>query len=175
MSARDLPLHPIDVFELARSGGSVAGVAALARMARLLPSLADDAGELRFALRGFTDERGRPAAELELEGAVTLACDRCAKPVRHTLSSRARYYFVRSEQELARIAIDETAEEPLLGSARFDLQQLLEDEAILALPMSPRHSGCAPQPGRSAARESEPPGAPHPFAELARALKARRR
>ena len=167
MSAADSMHRYVDVFELARTGGDVAGRAALERLARLQPSLADVAGELAYALRGFVDERGRPAAELDFRGTVHLTCDRCGRPLPFALGGSARYYFVRTEDELARIPVDDTPDEPLLGAARFDLLELVEEEAILGLPISPRHADCeagampAPALPDDAAR-------PHPFAALAR-------
>jgi uncharacterized protein len=172
MSAADRMHRYVDVFELARTGGDVEGSAPFERLARLRPSLADVVGELAYALRGFVDDRGRPAAELDFRGTVQLTCDRCGRPLPFTLAGSARYYFVRTEDELARIPVDDTADEPLLGAARFDLLDLVEDEAILGLPISPRHADCeagavsAPALADDAAR-------PHPFAALAR-LKSRR-
>jgi len=142
MSESAVPPRFIDVFEFARSGGRIAGTLACARMSRLAPMLAAGEGELRFELRGAIDGRARPAAQLRFAGRVLLECDRCGAAVEHELGGGGRYYFVRSEKELAQIAIDDGEDEPLLGAARFDLHQLIEDEAILALPMAPRHGCC---------------------------------
>jgi len=163
----------IDVFELARTAGEVEGVLPVAQMLRLRPSLVRPEGELAFEMRGHVDPRGRPAALLSFRGKALMTCDRCSAPVTCELRGSARFYFVRTEQELARIPVDEGEDEPLLGSERFDLHELLEDEAILALPISPRHADCAapalaaPDTGVDAA------GKPHPFASLAQ-LKSRR-
>ena len=80
---------------------------------------------------------------------------------------------MRTEQELARIPDDESEDEPLLGSERFDLHELLEDEAILALPISPRHADCAAPAPAAPDAGAEATGRPHPFASLA-SLKSRR-
>jgi len=175
-SAGDAPRF-IDVFELARVAATVQGSLPLARMARLRPSLAVSDGDLAFAYRGRTDERGRPAGQLTFRGQVAQTCDRCGAPVVHELAGETHYYFVRTEAELGRIPVDESEEEPLLGSPRFDLCELLEDEAILALPMSPRHEDCEAGPAGRAAPAAQPEGhddaRPHPFAALAQ-LRSRR-
>jgi uncharacterized protein len=162
----------VDVFELARTGGALRGSVAIATLPRLQPSLAQSQGALDFRLRGFVDARGRPAAELEFAGTAQLICDRCGKPVVHDLAGKAIYYFVRSERELARIPVDESVEEPLLGSSRFDLNELLEDEAILCLPISPRHEACGTAMVADTPAPSTTADKPHPFAALAR-LKSR--
>jgi len=58
------------------------------------------------------------------------------------IDERARFFFVTDEAELGRLPIDDAPDEPLLGSAQFDLAALIEDQVILALPISPRHEGC---------------------------------
>jgi len=169
----------IDVFERARTGGEAGGTLPIADLRRLLPSLASKEGEVQFRYRGYVDDQGRPAGTLSLAATVQLICDRCAQPVAVPLVSQARYYFVASEAELGRIPVDESDEEPLLGSARFSLLTLIEDDAILALPMSPRHVSCESRPalepgaaGRKGA-EGDAEERPRPFAALAK-LKPRR-
>lgn len=163
----------VDVFELARTGASIEGDVPFAQMERMLPSLAKADGALQYVLSGFTDDRGRAAARLAFSGQVEQTCDRCGMAVSLGLEGEAHYYFVRTEQDLARIPVDESLEEPLLGSTRFDLFELLEDEAILALPISPRHDCCS-EPAMPALEDvAGDGGQPHPFAALAQ-LKSRR-
>jgi uncharacterized protein len=157
---------PVDVWELSRQRGSVAGELALADAPRLCTQLTDADGVLRFRLSGLRDRLGRPAATLEVHGTVRARCDRCGRPVELAISESARLHFVREERDLGRLPIDESDEEALLGSERFDLASLVEDQAILALPISPRHEHCA------APQESDgPPPAEQrthrPFAALA--------
>jgi uncharacterized protein len=163
----------LDVFELARTQATVRGQLPLVAMTRLADSLAASSGELEYALRGDVDGRGRPAARLSVRGTVYLACDRCGSTVPFELDCDSQYYFVRSEQDLGRIPVDDSQDEPLLGSTRFDLHELIEDEAILALPISPRHDACQRAPEPPAATAEGNPERPHPFAALAQ-LKSRR-
>lgn len=154
----------------------VTGRIALDRLPRLRQSQAAGAcspAAVDYRLEGFVDERGRPSARLHLSGAIDLQCDRCGAPLRWTLQSAARYYFVADERELARLPVEDTEEEPLLGSARFDLHGLVEDEAILALPMSPRHAACEPPPAPAQVEPSPATEAAHPFAQLEK-LRSRR-
>lgn len=171
----------VDVFELAKRGQSRSGELPLAVLPRLAQSQATTAASLvpprplAFRLEGFVDELRRPSARLALDGEIDLLCDRCAKPLRWLLRTQAHYFFVHSEDELARLPVDEAEEEPLLGATCFDLRGLIEDEAILALPMSPRHADCAlEQPLPAAAPEDgRPTERPSPFAQLEK-LKSRR-
>jgi uncharacterized protein len=174
----------LDVFELAKRGQVREGALEMAALPRLSQSQAGQPAEpappalIEFRFEGFLDEQRRPSAQLALRGEIDLACDRCGKPLRWPLATDARYFFVHSEDELGRLPVDDSEEEPLLGSARFDLHALIEDEAILALPMSPRHASCEIAVDLSAglsAADIPPaePERPHPFAQLEK-LKSRR-
>ncbi|SPE29914.1 putative metal-binding protein, possibly nucleic-acid binding protein [Burkholderiales bacterium] len=158
-------LDAIDVFEMARAGSNLEGELALAAVPRLAQGLAHREGTLAYRCTGRIDDRGRPALALRIEALLPLYCDRCGKELDLALRAERIFYFVRSEAELAAIPIDDSADEALLGSTRFDLAALIEDEAILYLPISPRHPAC------QAAGEATPatPAAErrHPFAALA--------
>ena len=167
----------VDVFELARRRGQIDGRIALRALPRLVPALARTDGDLQYSFRGFVDAQGRPAAQLSFSGVVQLVCDRCADAVAQALDGDAQYYFVRSERELERIPVEDSVEEPLLGSPRFDLHELLEDEAILALPAAPRHASChgaAPTASTDRGTMAAATEPPHPFAALAQ-LRPRRK
>jgi uncharacterized protein len=169
----------IDVFAVARSGAQWEGRLALARMPRLGASLfledpADGAGAVQYHCGGYLDAQGRPALRLALQAVLPLRCDRCTRRLAFVLEAERNFYFVASSAQLAAIPIDDAAEEALLGSAQFDLAGLIEDEAILQLPLSPRHADCAPAvvlgPGnygaQTGATDGPQAGRPRPFAAL---------
>lgn len=135
-------LHSLDVFALARDAGTVGGRMELRAAARLRESLMNDSGVLEFVFRGFEDRWNRPAAELQLHGTVTLSCDHCGDPCTFSLAHRAEYLFVAAAAELDGLPVTVDEVEPLVGSRQFDLLELVEDEAILSLPLSPRHPEC---------------------------------
>ncbi len=171
----------IDVFTVARTGAHWEGQLDLARMPRLAGSLLLEHGgdgAVAYRCHGYTDAQGRPGLRLWLNADLPMRCDRCAQPLRLALAAERDFYFVASGAELAAIPIDDAPEEALLGSAQFDLAALIEDEAILQLPLSPRHPDCAParkpptEPfaaggPRSDGRRPDDEGRPHPFADLA--------
>jgi uncharacterized protein len=161
-----------DVWDLARRGGLVEGELALPQVPRLGGQLADSAGGLRYRLRGLVDQLGRPAARLEVSGKVRARCDRCGAPVEVAIDERVAFYFVADEVELGRLPIEASDEEPLLGSRSFDVAALVEDQAILALPISPRHADCGAAPPADAERRPKPQ-THRPFEALASLKKPR--
>lgn len=176
-------MDPIDVFAMARNHKAWEGQVPLARLARLCTSLTDGpgdrAGVLQYRCRAGLDGHGRPSLNLVLAAVLPLRCDRCAQKLDLPLAADRDFFFVATEAELAAIPVDDAPEEALLGSGQFDLAGLIEDEAILQLPLSPRHPDCRPAAGPMA-RQSGPAqaddtaggaGRPKPFAGLA-ALRA---
>jgi len=154
----------IDIFELARTGGTVVGQLPLSAE-RLRASLRLASGALDFCLHGRVDELGRPSARLSIRGELPLTCDRCGGPLDLRVEQENTFYFVREESELAGLPVSADAEsEPLLGSDRFDVAALVEDETILCIPVSPRHEVClAPTDGAVSRRTSQ---VQNPFAAL---------
>ncbi|HUL65915.1 MAG TPA: YceD family protein [Burkholderiaceae bacterium] len=154
-----------DVFELARVRGIVEGRLAFDAARRLRTSLRDAAGAIDYRLDGFIDERGRPAARLQLRGDLPLTCDHCGRAMNLQLDHEATFYLLRDESELAALPVVADEEvEPLLGSTAFDVSALVEDEAILCIPVSPRHAECAMSAEAQESSTSET--RTNPFAKL---------
>lgn len=132
----------IDVFALARTHGQLEGRVELARLPRLAPMLASTDGAIDWRLTGESDARGRPTARLALRGTLVVKCDRCGLSLELPTDSESSFWFVATEEELNAQPIEVGTAEPLLGSRHFSVAQLVEDELILAVPISPRHLGC---------------------------------
>jgi uncharacterized protein len=153
----------VDVLELAREGGSVEAEVEAAELERLAALLSPPMGRIRFHFVGRIDEHGRSAANLRIEGVVGLTCDLCGARLEWALDESDGFFFVGDEAQLGALPIEPEGDEPLLASRRFDLQDLVEEQTILALPISPRHPGCE-QPNR----EGQPgQGVSGPFSVLA--------
>lgn len=172
MKERGPDPQALDVLALCKGAGTLQGQWPLATLARLSDSFcAASDGSASWQARGWLlpVPGGEPEVWLELQGAaeVPLECQRCLQPMTEHLAVQRRFRFVRSEDEAARL--DEESEDDVLAlPARLDLQALLEDELILALPIVPRHGVC-PEPLPLPAAESldEAAPAPKPFAALA--------
>jgi uncharacterized protein len=153
----------VDVFELARNGGSVEGEFEAADLPRLASLLTAPMGRIRFRFQGRIDEEGRSAANLRIEGRVGLRCDLCGERFEWTLDETDGFFFVDDEAHLGALPITVEGDEPLLADRQFDLQELIEEQTILALPISPRHAACASRARGAEAEHS----ANQPFAALA--------
>ena len=163
----------IDTFELARAGAGLSGEIELAAMSRLGSMLADVEGSVAWRLKGWRAARPQGGADdcmaLSIAAALRLPCVRCTGPVPVELAVERAYRLVRSEAEAERLDLDDPQYDVLAGDRRFDLEGLVEDEAIMALPLAPRHERCD-LPGQGAvdvepAAEARRPG---PLAALAK-------
>jgi uncharacterized protein len=172
-------MNAIDTSSFARNGASREGQLELRAMPRLGASLVNRHGTVSYHCEGFVDALRRPSMRLAVHGSLPLRCDRCGAQTDFELAVERVFFFVDTEAELAAIPVDDSPEEALLGSAHFDLAELIEDEAILQLPISARHPDCAPAAtlpvaeagaarGEDRAQgDASPSGRPNPFAKLA--------
>lgn len=108
--------------------------------------------------------RQRLFVDLEVEGVVWLQCQRCLHAYEQSLLVRTRLEVMRSEEEADAAPLDDDEADVIVGSRSFDLITQIEDELLLALPVSPRHAVC---PDEVLPEEAEAEKKPSPFAVLA--------
>jgi uncharacterized protein len=156
-------MQTVDVVQLARDDDSVEAELDAAQLPRLSAMLAPPMGQIRYRLQGRVDEQGRPGVTLRLQGRLGLTCDLCGGRLDWTLDESSGYFLVDDEAQLGMLPITAEGDEPLLASRRFDLQDLVEEQAILALPISPRHPECEQKVRASQAEQ----GTTRPFSALA--------
>ncbi len=176
--ARDPRFDPqrLDVPAFAAAAGALSGETPLQAFGRLADSLMPTPGDMlpppvrwsaHGSLRTVTGAAPQVWLQLLASASVTLQCQRCLQPVQEEIAIDRAFRFVATEDDAARLD-EETDDDVLATSARFDLPGLLEDELILALPLVAMHGVC-PQPLAMAQQEpgAEDAAAPHPFAALA--------
>ncbi len=140
----------LDIQAFAGAGARFAGIDSLPHFPRLLSESAGDADayaaiELRWQatgdMRASADGLEAPWLRLTADATLPLVCQRCGEPVDQALHVDRWFRFVVDEATAERE--DEDAEEDVLVTSRnFDLYGLIEDELLLALPITPRHDGC---------------------------------
>lgn len=151
----------IDLFEFARLGGEAAGELSLARMQRV--DTPDRRGAMTWKVAvGAAARRGLPRLDLEIDGAILLTCQRCLQPMTQKVAIRSRFLVAPNEAEASALD-DDDAYDAIVGAADFDLDALIEDEVILALPIAPRHDVCPDESANLPYSEKTP----SPFAALA--------
>jgi uncharacterized protein len=157
----------IDSLDFASKAEVLRGEVAVAKLTRLQDALYADEGTLVYVLSGGVNAYGKPVLHCEVKGELSLECQRCMGALKYVVEVSSDVLLAKDEVELA--SYDESTEvstEAILADPHLDVLALVEDEVILALPMSPMHPlvECRAKP-QLQGRESGP------FAVLA-ALKA---
>lgn len=148
--AKDFDPHRLDVRRFAEEAGRIEASENLRRFARLAAEAQEDseARSVRWRAGGELRNPGHHQPEVwvhvEADTLMPLVCQRCLQPVEMPLQVRRSFRFVADEATAA--AQDDEAEEDLLAlSHSFDLQELVEDELLMELPVAPMHEVC-PEP-----------------------------
>ena len=134
----------IDAFEFSRSNGHREGVTPVAEMSRLNKDCADTTGQVAWAVDGATSRQGYPQLTLSVCGTVQLQCQRCMAPFAFEMDSETVLMLGKDDADADDIeeAIDDESIDVIVGSRTCDIRDLIEDEALLALPQVPKHEVC---------------------------------
>jgi uncharacterized protein len=163
--AKPMDAFVIDAFDFCRQKLERAGEAALADMPRLTAELTDAQGSLRWALQGGSDGRGHPQLTLQVSGPVHLRCQRCLTPFEFAIDSSSVLILAQDEASADALEeqLDDDSVDVIAGSRTMDMAAMIEDEALLALPLSPKHDVCPDPSDVSVAKSAK---ADSPFAVL---------
>jgi len=160
----------IDPLRLAEQNLTLNGRVDLQRLSRLQESLSSREGEVDIALEFGTDEQGVRFVSGTVDADLQMLCQRCMEPMTQAVHAKIALGLVRGEAEAERLP---SGYEPLqLDSDRLYLADLIEDELILALPISPMHEQPACTPWRQDRSGEEQAEKASPFSILA-GLKSR--
>lgn len=154
----------IDVREFARSDGRLAGTVAAAKLARLAELLTDDCGNVVYGVSGRVDGDGNPRLQIDVSSRFAVRCQRCLGPILQVVAVRREFRFFADASLLPEVGDEAPEVDDLPTPAAMRVLEWVEDEILLALPISPRHEegGCRPPANPAAA----PEGVVKPFAGL---------
>ncbi|MDD0975474.1 YceD family protein [Pseudomonas fontis] len=131
-----IPPH-VDPRKLADRGVSLEGTLQLADLERLCDPLSDNVGTVQAKFDFERDEQKAVIIHTELDVEVKMVCQRCLELVTLPIHSESTYAVVKegaNTQSLPKgYDVLELGEDPL------DLQALVEEELLLALPIVPAH------------------------------------
>lgn len=132
-AARGVP-EIVDAWRAAEARRRFEGRVGLGSLPRLVPSLHDVEGEVRFALEFGTDALRMPYVDLGIDAELPLRCQRSLLRFLLPVGLRQRLGLIRREADEAALSPEC---EPLLVPAdgMLRLLDLVEDELILALPV----------------------------------------
>lgn len=149
----------IDAFEFCRNNGRREGVTPVAEMKRLAADCTDTSGEIAWSLEGsMSKPHGFPQIVLSVRGPVRLECQRCLAPFEYMIDSSTVLMLGKDDAEADEIEeiIDDESIDVIVGSHTCDIRDLIEDEALLALPQAPKHEVCPETTALDALKSEKP-------------------
>ncbi len=127
----------VDPYRLALKAESLSGDMALASMKRLAQELVDNKGSVAVQLDFSYDEQRRAMVNGRITTVLTLKCERCLGPMLWPLESEFTLVIIR-EGDPGEIPPE--YEQYIMESDRVRLDEMIEDEILLSLPIVPRHA-----------------------------------
>ena len=136
--------YVVDAFEFCRQKEFREGKIAVAQLSRLLEDCADDSGEINWSLQGGMHEHGYPQWQLKVNASVQLMCQRCLTPFAFQIAANSILILARDDEKAdeMEVSLDDESIDVIVASRAFNLLELIEDEALLALPLAPKHAAC---------------------------------
>lgn len=137
----------IDAFEFSRLKELREGDVPVAGMTRLAAESVDTSTSLRWSLQGGTDTLAHPQLILSVSGTISLMCQRCMTPLSFSIDSESVLILAKNDARADEIEalLDDDAVDVIVGSKAMNVMDLVEDEALLALPLAPKHDACPDQ------------------------------
>ncbi|MES2508690.1 MAG: YceD family protein [Pseudomonadota bacterium] len=173
---RQLHADRLNIQSFAKEGEPLVAITPLEKLERLAGEVRELQPDTSVSWQADAEmRRGSGGSEediwlhLQAKTAVTLTCQRCMAAMQSPLDVDQWYRFVATE-DIAMAEDDESEEDLLVMEPQFDLQAVLEDELLMALPLVPMHEECPVAPKLSAGSDevdAVPEEKPNPFAVLA--------
>ncbi|MGS0742038.1 YceD family protein [Glaciimonas sp. GG7] len=134
----------IDAFEFSRLKEHREGVIPVADLTRLADELASHSGTLHWVLTGGAHHSGHAKLSLGVAGSLQIMCQRCLTPFAFDIDSESVLILAKDEVAADEIdaLLDDDQIDVIVGTKGLDILQLVEDEALLAMPLSPKHAVC---------------------------------
>jgi uncharacterized protein len=142
-----MPNQEIEPFSFALSKQHLVGDLPVTTMPRLKDECVDDSGTIHWELEGGSHKSGHPQIEVRASGTVRLICQRCMKVFDFQIGSSSILVIAKNEQGADEIdaTLQDEDVDVIVGALVLDVVQLIEDEALLAIPQAPKHVECSPQ------------------------------
>ena len=142
--------------EIARKEDQLTGeidLASLERLSAMVVNEGDKPEKIHYQLSGSQNKFHLPSLHLSIDTVLTVKCQRCLESMSLALSLRYNYLLSESEPE----EFDGDQEVDWLEiSPKMNLNNLIEDELLIAIPFAPVHSYDCRQEGFEAGEKYNP-------------------
>ncbi|PID46319.1 MAG: hypothetical protein CSB47_05170 [Proteobacteria bacterium] len=109
---------------------------------RMADILADNSGAVSVSLSFLRNESGLPAIKGQVTGELSLTCQRCLEPTSVAIDNSIEVVLVSTDEEAERL--QGGYDTYLVEDGRIILQDFVEDEVLLNIPLLVVHDQCEP-------------------------------
>ncbi|ULJ60655.1 YceD family protein [Wielerella bovis] len=106
------------------------------------PDIADTDTYIHYTLTGGVDRWQRPFLDLSVSGSLKLHCQRCMSLVDFPMNEQAHIVLFDNEGKLDEAMLADDDLEGMILTDELDILTLVEDQLLMALPISPKHDDC---------------------------------
>lgn len=138
MSTR-LPIE-INPYRLVEQRRLLSGCVLLSQLPRIQELTSSDKGEVSVELEFTVTDTGLPTIIGKIAGSVPLQCQRCMHTFEFVIDSRLDVVLLNSDAEAERL--QDSHDTWLVENDRIFLQDFIEDELLLTLPVVAKHEVC---------------------------------
>ncbi len=138
MSTR-LPIE-INPYRLVEQRRILTGQLSLKRLSRIQELASAETGEVFVELEFTETDTGLPTVKGKVKGSVPLQCQRCLESFDYSVDSDVEVILLKSDAEAERL--QESHDTWLVEDNTIFLQDFIEDELLLSLPVIARHKNC---------------------------------
>ena len=136
----------INTTTFTQANDSCTGIAMTKDLERSEELLVGNRTQLHWTLKGEQTRRVDGGVEqylgLKVQGFAVMQCLRCLSPVDIAVGIDRQFRLAKDEAQAAKLDQDDELVDAIVGSQRFDIMELVEDELIMSLPYSPKHEDC---------------------------------
>jgi uncharacterized protein len=134
----------VDNVSFATRKQTLAGQFSVSSMVRLGGALMAEAeqGDAAFSLTGARGGLGQLRLVLKVGASLQLQCQRCLQALPFSVDATARLDIAQEGTVLEEDDLSDDSADWIEADREFDVAAAVEDELILALPVSPRHVSC---------------------------------
>ena len=149
----------IDAFEFCQAKDRREGDMAIAGLPRLAEDTVDRVGQVSWVLQGGVDRSGHSRLNLSVSATVHLMCQRCLTPFAFKVASESTLILAKDEASIDDLEamLPDDSVDVIAGGQALNVAELIEDEVLLAIPLSPKHEVCPDQAALDALKGAKKP------------------
>ncbi len=129
----------IDGLKFAQEHERLQGSVAISTMPRLADVVLEQSGHADFDLKGSVGRNSRAVIDVEVRAKLALTCQRCLDRLDYALERKSRLLLIPDGGRLPDVGTEDPEAEALPASAVANVTDLIEQEILLGLPLSPVH------------------------------------